>query len=132
LASAQAAYRHHRPTWHDPRVLFILFLVFLCGVAAGIVGMKLRPAAPTKLSAWFAKEGKGVTLNRLRKELNLTERQSRDIESALDDFGKYYQSLQVQMDEVRANGKERILGVLNADQRVKFEQMLGDMQGKSH
>ena len=45
-----------------------------------------------------------------------------------DDFMKYYQTLQAQMDEVRANGKERILGVLDDSQKSKFNQMMGDLQ----
>jgi hypothetical protein len=46
----------------------------------------------------------------------------------LDDFVMYMQMLQAQMDEVRANGKERILRVLDEKQRDKFEKMLGGLQ----
>ena len=49
----------------------------------------------------------------------------------LDDFMMYYHSLQAQMDEVRANGKARILLMLNERQKKKFEEMLDELQGES-
>ena len=42
----------------------------------------------------------------------------------------YYQTLQAQMDEVRASGKERIVRVLNPEQREKFGRMISDLQNR--
>jgi hypothetical protein len=42
----------------------------------------------------------------------------------------YYQTLQGQMDEVRASGKDRIMRVLNDEQKKKFERMIADLQSK--
>ncbi len=71
-----------------------------------------------------------MTIKRMRQELQLTPVQSEAIELALDDFTKYYQMLQAQMDEVRADGKDRIQNVLNPDQKKKFEQMVSDLKDK--
>ena len=67
-------------------------------------------------------------MDRMRKELQLTPVQAESIEQALDDFTMFYQSLQAQMDEVRTHGKDRIQGVLNADQRKKFDQMVTELK----
>jgi hypothetical protein len=48
----------------------------------------------------------------------------------LDDFVMYYQTLQAQMDDVRATGKSRIMKILHDDQQQKFERMLADLQTK--
>jgi hypothetical protein len=46
----------------------------------------------------------------------------------LDDYAKFYQSLQDQLADVRANGKSRIMALLNDEQKQKFEQMMTDLQ----
>jgi hypothetical protein len=52
------------------------------------------------------------------------------METVLDDFVTYYQTLQAQMDDVRATGKQRILRILKDDQKQKFEKMIGELQNK--
>jgi hypothetical protein len=81
-----------------------LLLVFLCGATAGAIAARMGVLGLARPSisgpAW--KEGdKTLYLEHLRKELDLTPDQSREIETVLDDFMLYYQSLQSQMDEVR-------------------------------
>ena len=114
--------------WRNPRVASTLLLVFLCGSAAGALLMKktsVASAAPAP--AWKA-NGREVTVQRFKSELKLNPKQTSELELVLDDFMKYYQTLQAQMDEVRASGKERILGVLDDSQKEKFNQMMGDLQ----
>ena len=83
-------------------------------------------ASTTRINASW----KEMTIKRMRQELQLTPVQSEAIEQALDDFTMYYQTLQAQMDEVRAHGKDRIQNVLNPDQKKKFEQMVSDLKDK--
>ena len=59
---------------------------------------------------------------------NLTPTQQAEMETVLDDFVMYVQMLQAQMDDVRANGKARVMRVLDERQKKKFEQMLGQLQ----
>ena len=110
----------------------VLCLVFLCGATAGALAMRFRTSGATpKSGVLFWKEGgKAITLNKFKRELNLTPDQAAEIEAALDEFVNYYQSLQVQMDDFRAYGKQRIMKVLTPEQKVKFEEMLSDMQAK--
>jgi hypothetical protein len=42
----------------------------------------------------------------------------------------YYQTLQAQMDDVRATGKQRILRILREDQKQRFEKLIGEIQSK--
>jgi Spy/CpxP family protein refolding chaperone len=102
-----------------------LLLVFLAGGAAGIAAYRyLKPSVTVRsLSQTWSKEGRAFTMNKLRQELDLSEEQAQEIQAVLDDFMRYYQSLQVQMDDVRAQGKAAIMQVLNPEQRIKFEHL---------
>lgn len=115
------------PTWHTPRVLAVLLLVFLCGAAAGALGMRMfSPRVP---AAWSA-GGREWTLDMMKKELDLTPQQAAEIETVLDEFVLYYQNLQGQMDDFRAEGKKRILRVLTPEQRARFEKMVGKLNAR--
>jgi len=118
-------------SWRNPRILFILLLIFLCGSLAGAVAMRygLQPHF-YKPAPYWSEGGKEISLQKFKKELDLTPQQADEIETVLDDFVKYYQTLQAQMDEVRATGKSRILRILNAEQKQKFEKMLSELQSK--
>ena len=118
-------------SWRNPRILFTLLLVFLCGALAGALTMRFgfHARVQNPVSYW-AEGGKNASLHRFETELNLTPEQSKEMESMLDDFVQYYDTIQAQMDEVRANGKSRILRVLTPEQRKKFEKMLGGLNSK--
>jgi len=106
-------------------VILLLLLVFLCGSVVGAVAVRytLKPKVAAGPTYW-ASSGVEVSLKRLEKELNLTPEQSRQIAQILDDFVKYYHTLQAQMEEVRATGKAKILEVLNPEQREKFQKLI--------
>ena len=59
----------------------------------------------------------------------LSPDQARQMEVVLNDFVMYYQTLQEQMSEVRSSGKNRILQLLDGDQKQKFLRMI-DQQTK--
>jgi Spy/CpxP family protein refolding chaperone len=126
--SIQTNLADRRPTWHNPRILLILFTVFLCGAAAGALSVRMvghRAAAP-----YWKEGGRVLTLDLMKKELNLTPDQAAQIETVLDDFMLYYQSLQGQMDDFRADGKNKIVRVLTPEQRVKFDKMMVNLSAK--
>ena len=116
-------------TWQNPRVLLTLLLVFLSGSLAGALAMRygVHPTIHRAPPAW-TEGGREISLQRFEKELRLSPDQSRNMERILDDFMMYYHSLQAQMDEVRADGKERIMRILDPEQKKRFEQMLGELQ----
>ena len=118
-------------SWRNPRVLLILLLVFLCGGVAGALAMRynLRTIHAHALPYW-QEGGKEITLDNLKKELNLTPEQAAEIETILDDFVMYWQTLQAQMDEVRSTGKDRILRILKPEQQERFNQLLQEFQAR--
>ena len=106
----------------------VLLTVFLYGAAAGALVVRVSnslsaPRVAANAPPW--KEGqRELTITLLKKELNLTPEQAKEIETVLDDFVLYYQGLQGQMDDWRSEGKKRIMGTLTPEQRVKFEKMM--------
>ena len=66
----------------------------------------------------------------MKKDLDLTPEQAVQIETVLDEFVLYYQNLQGQMDDFRAEGKNRILRVLDERQKAKFEKMMLSLSAK--
>jgi Spy/CpxP family protein refolding chaperone len=109
-------------TLQSPRTSAALALafVFLCGAAAGALTMNLihAPAVQTK-------HVDQLDINRWKKELDLTDAQAAQLETILDDFSKYYHN-------VLADGRTRVMQILDERQKRKFEQMLKDNQPASH
>lgn len=122
----------NRAPWQNPRIIYTLLFVFLSGAAAGALAMKFTVTQERhNRSGPSWKEGpREISLQKFRKELDLSADQEREMETVLDDFVTYYQTLQAQMDDVRATGKQRILRILRDDQKQKFEKMIGELQNK--
>lgn len=115
----------HRMTWQNPRILCILLLVFLCGATAGALTMRLGFSSSYRRGSTYWQEGgKEISIERFRRELNLTPDQARQMETILNDFMMYYQQVKDQLDSVRADGKAKILQILNDEQKQKFLRML--------
>ena len=122
---------HARAPWQNPRVLYTLLAVFLSGAVFGALAMRLSLAPERHRSNLVWREGaRELSLQRMKKELDLTPDQAREMETVLDDFMMYYQTLQAQMDDVLATGKQRIVRILRDDQKQKFEKMIGNIQSK--
>jgi hypothetical protein len=83
-----------------------------------------------KSGPYWKEGGREISLQKLKKDLDLTPDQANEMEVVLDDFMMYYQTLQAQMDDVRATGKQRIFKLLREDQKQKFERMIGELQTK--
>jgi hypothetical protein len=137
-----------RAPWQNPRILTILMLVFVAGAASGALMMQLglhdvlhrasasrtvfpraiAPVPSTAAATTTAQEaGHQAVLIRFQTELGLTTAQTEKLALVLDDYSQYYQSLQDQLDDLRASGKTRIMQLLDAEQRVKFEKMMNQL-----
>lgn len=111
--------------WSNPKVLTIFALIFLCGLAAG--------AAITRSYLHSRMEGIGVTatmeaarhygVSRLKTELNLSADQEKTIMQVLDDYGKYYQNIEDEREDVAEHGRRRILDTLTPDQQTRFNRI---------
>jgi Spy/CpxP family protein refolding chaperone len=117
--------------WRNWRVILTLLAVFLAGAAVGAWSMRYGIYhLPRGQGPYWKEGGKEISLQRFKRELDLTPEQAAQMESVLDDFVLYYQTLQTQMDEVRASGKERIVRILNPEQRKKFDRLMADLQAR--
>jgi hypothetical protein len=110
-----------RPAWQDPRVITLLVLVFMAGAMSGAIGMQTilheRLHARTELS-----------YEKLKDELHLSPEQAEQIRRILDDFVRYNQDLQAQIEDTRATGKNRIRAILDDDQKRRFEKICSEVQ----
>lgn len=123
--SASMPVAYERATWQNPRIFSTLLLVFLAGGAAGAVSMKFGLHEILHRSTPPA--SKEAVLQKFRTDLNLTSAQTDKISLVLDDYRHYYQSVQDQLDDIRATGKMRILQELDPAQRDKFQKMMGEI-----
>jgi Spy/CpxP family protein refolding chaperone len=113
-----------QPTWQNPRILTLLILVFLTGAMAGGIGMRagLHEKLHTTVGYWSNRNGE-FSYDQLKRELNLTPEQSERLKTILDDFVKYHQDLEAQIEDVRATGRNRIVQMLTPEQRKRFDQL---------
>lgn len=121
----------HSPGWQNPRILLTLAVVFLVGVTVGMAVHHWMHVAPPPPPGSQAGPGAAL-LTRLKTELNLTPEQSEQLKTVLDDFFTYYYTLQAQLDDVRASGKQRILRILDDGQKKKFEKIMSEQDKRLH
>jgi hypothetical protein len=120
-----------RAPWANPRILSTLVVVFLFGAAAGAFTTRMGFRAERhKMGPYWSEGGKEITIQKFTRELSLTPSQAAEIETILDDFMTYYQTLEAQVNDVRATGKKRIVRILNDEQKQKFERMLAEAKQK--
>jgi hypothetical protein len=65
-----------------------------------------------------------VGVQHLKAELDLTPEQEQTVMKVLDDYGKYYQNIEDEREDVAEHGKQRILSVLNDRQKKRFLDLL--------
>ena len=92
-----------------------LLLVFLCGGVVGAVVMSywVHPG----LHGSRPPGGFSMSIREWKERLDLSDEQTRELTSILDDFSRYY-------DNLSADGNTRVLQILNPDQKRKYEQMM--------
>jgi len=121
-----------RASWQNPRILTTLLLVFLTGALAGAITMRagLRDRVHRASGTYWRDDKALFSYERLKRELNLTPDQSERLKTILDDFVKYHQDLEAQIEDVRATGRNRIVQMLTPEQRRKFEQLSNQLPGQ--
>lgn len=131
-----------RNPWQNPRVLTTLLLVFASGAIAGALTMRLglyvrNASAKSPAVASLNPDNVQLFLQRYRDELNLTPDQTAKVKAVLNDYLMYYKTLdeqleeiRLQLDDVRATGKSRIIEILTPEQQKKFEKISGELRLK--
>ena len=118
----------------NSRIVLTLAGVFLAGVGTGMVGMRYGLHDQLHTAAAAPQQDQNEILDHFRKELSLSEDQTKKLAVVLDDYSHYYHAVEDQMeemrlreqiDDLRSTGKNRILEILSPEQRQKFEKMTG-------
>ncbi|MBV8069547.1 MAG: hypothetical protein JO270_06545 [Acidobacteriaceae bacterium] len=113
-------------SWKNPRVLTIFALIFLAGAMCGAVVTRslLHARMAGIVNQQRAIEAaRSYGLERLRTELNLSSDQQAKITKLLDDYGKYYQNIEDEREDVAEHGRRHILDVLTPEQQKRFNAM---------
>ena len=103
-----------RPAERVALVSFIL--VFLCGIATGAVVLSflihpgLHGSRPGAISG-------SMSVREWKQQLDLSDEQTRQLTSVLDDFAHYY-------DNLLADGNSRVRQILTPQQTQKYERMI--------
>jgi len=109
--------RSSQRVWSNPKIVTIFFLVFLCGATLGAaltrvyLHMRMTPVHAATVSG----------LEDLKQKLHLTPEQARVVSQELDDYGKYYQNIEEEREDVAEHGRRRILSVLTPEQQQIFK-----------
>src|SRR5438876_211647 len=107
--------------WQNPRVVSTLLLVFVAGAASGALLMRLdlHNRLHRTVSASTKDASRDAVLQNFKSKLELSAGQTQQIALVLEDYRHYYDSLQDQLNDMRATGKNRILEILDPAQREK-------------
>jgi Spy/CpxP family protein refolding chaperone len=117
-----------RASWQNPKILTTLVMVFLVGALSGAIGMRAGLHEQLHRSATYWRGDKAeFSYDRLRNDLNLTPEQSVKLKTILDDFVKYHEDLEAQIEDVRATGRNRIIQMLTPEQRKRFDQLAHEL-----
>jgi hypothetical protein len=120
--------RHNDAGWSNPKVLAILVVIFVCGAALGsaVTSRFLHARMPLLDRRATMESAERLGVQRLKTELELTPEQNETVMKVLDDYGKYYQNIEDEREDVAEHGKQRILSVLNMQQKKRFLELLKD------
>lgn len=104
--------------------------IFLLGFAAGALSLSAyqRRVDPVRQPIWIGKFNRERYVRELTEAVRLQPAQMGALNAVLDDTREEFlalrRRLQPQFEEVRARARQRIRGVLNADQQPRFEAFL--------
>lgn len=118
-----------RAPWQNPRIVTTLMLVFMAGAATGALVMRFSgPQVTHRVRSMVSRSpDHDQVLQQFKTGLNLSDTQTQKLALLLDDYGQYYESVQEQLDDLRATGKRQFMAILNPEQREKFEKMLPEL-----
>jgi hypothetical protein len=108
-----------------------LVAVFLGGIVSGAVGVRVYhqqiAQAGTESSPIDLHAQPGVAAKHLRDKLALTEDQVAQVEDVLDQCIMREADLLMQIKQLRADARQRILELLNEEQRKKFTTVMDEV-----
>jgi hypothetical protein len=104
--------------------------IFILGIAAGALGVAVyhRWIEPGRPSGWTGKFDRERYVRQMTEAVGLQPDQMSALSAILDETREEFLALRTrlspQFDEIRQRARVRIRGILNADQRGRFEAFL--------
>lgn len=110
-------------TFYKGKIAGVLSVVFLAGMLAGAVGTSVYQRQ-TASAPHADSHRASLAVEHLRDELGLDSEQYAQVRGVLDECIMLEADMLTQIQLLRSDGRERIVKVLNSDQRAKFESLL--------
>jgi hypothetical protein len=106
--------------FYKGKIVGVFLVVFICGMAAGGVGMKAyidhAEPQPTAVELDRTRE----VMGRLKAELHLDDNQFSQVRGVLDECIMYEADMLSQIETLRSDGRTRIEKILDDEQRKTF------------
>ena len=115
------------------KALGILLLIFLAGAGSGILGSRAFQNTPQAdhshgpTGGWHDPE---LALQHLQEELGLGSKQVTQVKTILDECIMMEAELLSKIKYMKAEGRDRILVLLDNQQRQKFQAVLHEVSGE--
>ncbi len=116
--------------WREPRILFVLLMVFVAGSAAGALTMRYGIHSRLHRASALFPNQPNMSFDQMKSDLNLTPDQAERLKSILDDMVKYKVDMEAEIESFRATGRERIVQMLTPEQRKQFERLSDNLAGR--
>ncbi len=116
--------------FYKGKICGVLFVVFLCGVAAGAVALRVYQGAtqPLEIADGLNRAGDpSAAVEHLRDELGLNDQQYSRVHSVLDEYIMHEADMVSRIQALRTEGRERIEKILNVQQREQFRTLLHEL-----
>jgi hypothetical protein len=109
------------------KALGILAVVFVAGLATGILGTRAYDRHSARAAQDPLQQQSAVAMERLNRDLSLNDEQSRKVQAILDEYIMMEADLLSQVHTLQQQGRQEIMQVLEPEQRTKFETMLHEV-----
>jgi len=109
---------------------FAIVIVFLLGVAAGALGLTVysRWSETGRPSGWTGKFDRERYVKQMTEAVGLRSEQMGPLDAILDETREEFLALRErvrpQFDDIKQRARQRIRGILNAEQQARFEEFL--------
>jgi hypothetical protein len=117
--------------FYKGKICGVLFVVFLCGVAAGAVALRVYqaavPSSPAIAGTLDPASDPSAAVEHLRDELGLDDEQYSRVHGVLDHCIMQEADMVSRIQALRTEGRERIEKILNDQQREQFRTLLHEL-----
>ena len=107
------------------KIWLVLLIVFVLG---GVTGAALGGLYRSRASSERPEKAMHDRFEKMRRELNLTDEQTKAVSNILDETRNEYRALHTELkprfDEPRQKARARIRALLSAEQQQKFDAMV--------